>query len=64
MMDEILQKLYAIEQEIAIVKVKLTEVEKTQDEFQSGVNRGLWLIGGGFIAAIVSFIIKGGLNGQ
>lgn len=63
MHEEILDRLRSIEKDLAVIKVRVREIEKRQNDFQSGVNRGLWLIGGGFIAGFVSFIIRGGLSG-
>jgi len=61
-MQDALKRLRQIEQDIAVMKVKVAETEKKQEDFQSGVNRGLWIVGGGLLAAIVSFIIQGGLS--
>jgi hypothetical protein len=62
MSEEVLERLRRIESDLAVIKVQMHSVEEKQREFQTGVNRGLWLVGGGFIAAIISFIAKGGLN--
>jgi hypothetical protein len=32
------------------------------DNFSSGINRGLWIIGGGFITAFITWIVGGGLD--
>lgn len=54
--------LSAVKTELAITQTQLTQVTKNQDKYQSGVNRGLWVIGGGFISAIVAWIVQGGLS--
>ena len=32
------------------------------DNFSSGINRGLWIIGGGFISSFILWIVRGGLS--
>lgn len=41
---------------------KLSTMTVKLDNFSSGVNRGLWVLGGSFLAAIVTWITGGGLN--
>lgn len=38
------------------------QVDKSEERFRSGVNRIIWLVGGGLISGLLTFIMKGGLN--
>lgn len=43
----------------AIIETRLANVEATVSKFSGGINRGLWLIGGGFITAFVAWVADG-----
>jgi hypothetical protein len=60
--DDLQQRLIEAEKELAVLKVELENTKKKQENLSSGINRGLWILGGGFIAAIVTWITGGGLN--
>lgn len=46
---------------IAVLEEKVETLTKKIDNLNSGINRGLWIIGGGFITSIVAWIVSGGL---
>lgn len=56
--------LQAIRIELAVMTAKQEQLIKKLDGFSSGVNRGLWILGGGFISAVVFWVVNGGLGGQ
>lgn len=68
-LDKLEQLLSNQQKEITEIKIRQTELITKQtilieklDNFNSGVNRGLWLVGGGFIVAFVSWVTGGGLG--
>lgn len=64
MTDEVeLERLRKLEVQFALMSQTLEQQQKKLDNLNSGINRGLWIIGGGFIAAAVSWVTKGGLSG-
>lgn len=60
--SELQQRLIEAEKELAVLRVELENTKKKQENLNSGINRGLWILGGGFIAAIVAWVTGGGLN--
>lgn len=47
--------------EVALLKQEQVRLKEDQKYLTSGINRALWLIGGGFISSVVLWITKGGL---
>jgi len=45
--------------QVATLITKQDELVKKVDKFSSGINRALWLIGGGFISYVVWFFTTG-----
>lgn len=43
----------------AIIETRLVSVEATVSKFSGGINRGLWLIGGGFITTLIAWVSDG-----
>ena len=50
-----------LEKELVEMKTDLRYIRKSQGAMTTGINKVLFIVGGGFLAAIVSFIIGGGL---
>jgi hypothetical protein len=58
---ELQNRVRLLENENIKLQAEITGLEKDLKGLQSGIGRGLWLLGGGFIAAFVSWIAKGGM---
>jgi len=56
------KELSELKIEIAVMEAKQEALIKKVEGFSSGVNRGLWIIGGGFITAFVVWVTDGGLG--
>lgn len=50
-----------VEKDVLGISLDLKYLRQSQDALNSNLSKFLWIVGGGFIAAIVSFVIKGGL---
>ena len=61
--DEHDKEIAELRTQIAVLVIKQEALIQKLDGFSSGINRGLWIIGGGFIAAFVAWIVRGGLSG-
>jgi|TARA_R110000822_G_scaffold100181_6_gene225733 hypothetical protein len=61
---EIRKRLQQLELREALTEQEMKSLRKTIDGYGSSISRGLWIVGGGFIMAIVSWISQGGLNGK
>lgn len=55
--------------EITELKIELAKITSRQDailekvdKYSSGINRGLWLLGGGFILSLVNWVMGGGIG--
>lgn len=58
------QEQHRIDIQLVEIKSDLHYIKSGQDNLNSNLSKFLWIVGGGFLAAVVSFVIKGGLNGQ
>ena len=58
-----LERIRKLETQCALMSQTIDQQQKKLDNLSSGINRGLWIIGGGFIAAAVSWVVKGGMTG-
>lgn len=52
---------HKLEKQIIEMRTDLHYIIKNQESLSSNINKMLFIIGGGFIAAIISFIVGGGL---
>jgi uncharacterized coiled-coil protein SlyX len=63
--DEKIKELSDRQIELRLEMAKLITIQgqliAKLDNFSSGINRGLWIIGGGFISAFITWIVGGGL---
>ena len=64
--DEKIKELSDRQIELRLEMTKLITIQgqliTKLDNFSSGINRGLWIIGGGFISAFITWIVGGGLD--
>jgi uncharacterized coiled-coil protein SlyX len=64
--DEKIKELSDRQIELRLEMTKLITIQgqliAKLDNFSSGINRGLWIIGGGFISAFITWIVGGGLD--
>jgi len=58
-----LERIRKLETQCALLQQSLDNQQEKLDNLSGGINRGLWIIGGGFIAAAVSWVVKGGMTG-
>ena len=58
--DEHDKEIAELRTQIAVLVIKQEALIQKLDGFSSSINRGLWIIGGGFIAAFVAWIVTGG----
>ena len=59
--DQVAERLRLIELQNALLTQEVAQLHQEIDKLNSGIGRGLWLIGGGFIASFVAWIVNGGL---
>ena len=60
--DQVAERLRTIELQNALLTQEVAQLHQEIDKLNSGIGRGLWLIGGGFIAAFVAWVVNGGLT--
>jgi hypothetical protein len=56
-------RLWKLETEVALLKAENDTQRRRIENLSGGISRGLWLLGGGFIAAFVSWVVAGGFSG-
>lgn len=52
---------HELEKAIVEMRSDITHIKASQDDLNNNINKLLFIIGGGFVVAFVSWIIKGGL---
>ena len=60
--DEFASRLRILETENALLRQHVSQLNKKVDNLNSGIGRGLWILGGGFLAALGTWITNGGLK--
>lgn len=53
-------RLRELEQKVALIEAENRNLKEKLDNLSGGINRGLWIIGGGFVMSMVSWIVGGG----
>ena len=59
--EQINERLRALELENALLAQEVKQLHSEVDNLKGGIGRGLWILGGGFLASIVGWITTGGL---
>ena len=59
--EQINDRLRALELENALLAQEVKQLHSEVDNLKGGIGRGLWILGGGFLASIVGWITTGGL---
>tara|TARA_R110000744_G_scaffold376347_1_gene490540 strand:+ start:728 stop:922 length:195 start_codon:yes stop_codon:yes gene_type:complete len=60
--DEFAARLRVLERDNALLTQEVRQLHEKIDSITGGVGRGLWILGGGFIASFVAWIVSGGLS--
>jgi hypothetical protein len=60
--DEFAARLRDLERNNALLAQEVRQLHEKIDSVTGGVGRGLWILGGGFIASFVAWIVAGGLS--
>ena len=55
------KRLSVLETEMAVLKNELKHIREDLQNFHNAIQKILWIFTGGIIAALVSFVVKGGL---
>ena len=59
--DDLANRLRLLELENALLRQQVQQLVDKVDNLHSGIGRGLWILGGGFIMAFGTWLIGGGL---
>jgi chromosome segregation ATPase len=63
-LDSIEKEQHRIDKQLVEIKADLHYIKTSQDSLHANLSRFLWIVGGGFIAAAVSYIVRGGISGN
>lgn len=56
------QEQHRIDIQLVEIKSDLHYLKSGQDSLNSNLSKFLWIVGGGFLAAVVSWVVKGGMS--
>lgn len=56
------QEQHRIDMQLVEIKSDLHYIKSGQDSLNNNLSKFLWIVGGGFLAAIVSWVARGGLS--
>jgi len=60
---EAIQKEIAdMDKRLALLEQKVDQIDKNVSNINDSLSKILWIVGGGFLVAFVTWIIKGGLG--
>jgi len=60
--EQVNDRLRALELENALLAQEVKQIHSELDSVKGGIGRGLWILGGGFLASLVGWITTGGLG--
>jgi hypothetical protein len=60
MTEDTLKRLRDLEKTVAVLQANNKTLGAKLDNLSGGINRGLWLIGGGIISVVVAWVMAGG----
>lgn len=58
---ELEKQLVSQNLKIALLEQNFARQTKELDSLKAGINRGLWIIGGGFLSGLGAWVMSGGL---
>jgi hypothetical protein len=64
MADDTLQRLRDLETLVAVLRKDRENDKEKLTNLSGGINRGLWMIGGGLISIVVAWVMSGGSIGE
>ena len=64
MTEDTLKRLRDLEKTVAVLQANNTTLGDKLNNLSGGINRGLWMIGGGFISVLVTWLMTGGFIGK
>jgi len=59
--EQVAERLRNLELDNAVLHEQVKNMETKINSLSSGVSRVLWVLGGGFIASFVAWVVNGGL---
>jgi hypothetical protein len=62
--DKTLQRLRDLELLVAVLRKDRDNDKEKLANLSGGINRGLWMIGGGLISIVVAWVMSGGSIGE
>lgn len=57
-----IEQHHGLERSLVEMRSDITHIKASQDNLNTNLNKLMFIIGGGFVVAFVSWVIKGGLS--
>jgi hypothetical protein len=51
-----------MDKRLALLEQKVDQIDRNVSNINSSLSKILWIVGGGFIASIVAWVVRGGLG--
>lgn len=60
--EAIQEEIRDMDKRLALLEQKVDQIDKNVTKINDSLSKILWIIGGGFLAAFVGWVLKGGLG--
>lgn len=60
--DEVWEQMAQMDKRLALLEQKVDQIDKNVCKMNDALSKILWIIGGGFLASFVAWIVRGGLS--
>lgn len=60
--EAIQKEIAEMDKRLALLEQKVDQIDRNVSSINSSLSKILWIVGGGFIAAAVGWVIRGGLG--
>jgi len=61
--EAIRDEVVLLDKRLALLEQKVDQIDKNARKINDSLSKILWIIGGGFIAAAVAWVVRGGFSG-
>lgn len=60
--EAIQREIADMDKRLALLEQKVDQIDRNVSNINNSLSKILWIVGGGFIASIVAWVVRGGLG--
>jgi len=60
--EAIQREISEMDKRLALLEQKVDQIDRNVSNINSSLSKILWIVGGGFIASVVAWVVRGGLG--